>query len=566
MIQIIQNLKGDHMQHKSFLQPYLQSAHGILYLLSPEENRVEQEILDAFSNPLIGKGGQVWTWTINEGLHQVGKDNDQKTENPVDALKKIYETTREKSNKLPTIYIFKDLHPFFTNPKVTRFIREISNLFPKVKGQFLILISPINKLPEEIQRDVTLLEFQLPTEEIIKEIWTTQCQPTVEAAIGTIKQDELDKIIDAAKGLTTQETANVLSLGLVKHVDFLKETKNTLKKKDIKELSEKDRKDITPISQIVLQEKAKAIKKTGVLEFWNVKQTASDVGGLAILRQWLDERKSCFSKAAREFGVPQPKGIVLVGLPGCGKSLISKVTSSIFEIPLIRFDLARVFAGLVGESETRMWSSLKTIDAIGSSIVWMDELEKALAGVKSTGDSGVSQRVFGQFLTWLQERTSNSFVVATINRIEGIPPELTRKGRFDEIFFLGLPNNQDREEILSIHIKKKGRNVDEFKKHQETWKACIEKSEGFTGSELEEAINSALILAYHQRLKDNTTDLSPTAILNAIKNIIPISTSKKNDFNEMISWAKTYAINANQEESNKKDYSRKISVNELNEN
>jgi SpoVK/Ycf46/Vps4 family AAA+-type ATPase len=279
------------------------------------------------------------------------------------------------------------------------------------------------------------------------------------------------------------------------------------------------------------------------LEYFEAAQTADDIGGLENLKLWLTMRSKAFSGKARAYKLPMPRGMLLVGIPGCGKSLSAKAASNIMGVPLIRFDIGRVFGGLVGESESNMRLAIQTAEAIGSCVLWIDEMEKAFAGMGGGGsmDGGTSQRVFGNFLSWMQEKTKPCFVIATINRIEGLPPELLRKGRFDEIFFVGLPTPKERADILRIHIQKLGRKVADFAKERDQ---MVMDSEGFSGAELEEAVVSGLYTAfYHER------ELSSDDILKAIRQTNPLSKSKAPELSDMVKWAETNAVNASRVET-----------------
>lgn len=283
-----------------------------------------------------------------------------------------------------------------------------------------------------------------------------------------------------------------------------------------------------------------AVKKSGILEYFEPKQTANDIGGLENLKAWLKMRSKAFSKKAREFGLPMPRGILLVGLPGCGKSLSAKAASHILGLPLLRFDIGRVFGGLVGDSERNMRTAISTAEAVGSCVLWIDEMEKAFAGMSggNSGDGGTSQRVFGNFITWMQEKTTPCFIIATVNRIESLPPELLRKGRFDETFFVGLPSKREREQILKVHLRLKNQKINDA-----ALQKCIEASDGFSGAELEEAIVTGMYGAF-----DQERGLTADDLIEAIKLTNPLSKSKSDDLKAMAKWASNNAVNASKTE------------------
>lgn len=497
------------------LIPYIKAGYPVLYLVTAEESRAEITVLNAAKE--VKRNVRVWSAT--EGFMDPDGKNPEGIEDPIKALNHIF------SYPQPGIFVMRDLHSFFTAPKLLRQIRDIARDF-KQAHKTLIIISPVKKIPPELERDITVLEFDLPTKEELKESFDTLYEGN-KAKIGDIEADEQERIVQSAMGLTTVEAESAFSKAIV---DYVME----------------DNKEGMPISRRVMKEKANAVKKTGILEYSEANQTANDVGGLDNLKTWLTMRERAFSKAAREFGLPMPRGILLVGLPGCGKSLSAKAASNILNVPLIRFDIGRVFGGLVGESESNMRMAIQTAEAVGSCVLWIDEMEKGFAGMGGSGstDGGTSQRVFGNFITWMQEKTTPCFIISTVNRIDGLPPELLRKGRFDEIFYVGLPSAEEREEIINIHIRRYNRDIATFSKKDIN--QCVKASEGFSGAELEEAVVSGLYSAFH-----HDRDLTGIDILRAIKNTQPLSISKKEQMDAMTKWAENNAVNASTEAKSK---------------
>lgn len=496
------------------LQPYIRSRYPILYLVTPEESRAELAILNTAREMKY----KLRIWSQTEGFtNPDGKDAEQ-TEDPIEALLAI------KGGANNTIYVARDLPAFFSSEKVVRLLRDIARDF-KQTSKTLIITSPVRKLPPDLERDVTLLEFELPGREEIEHVFNRLYEPH-KVKIGALADDERERIIQAAMGLTTVEAENAIAKAMVESVS-------------------QDKKTRPPISKLVLKEKSLAVRKTGILEYFEAAQTADDIGGLENLKHWLAMRSKAFTGKARAFKLPMPRGMLLVGIPGCGKSLSAKAASNIMGVPLIRFDIGRVFGGLVGESESNMRLAIQTAEAIGSCVLWIDEMEKAFAGMGGNGstDGGTSHRVFGNFLSWMQEKTKPCFVIATINRIEGLPPELLRKGRFDEIFFVGLPTPKERAAILRIHIQKFGRKLADFAKELDQ---MVADSEGFSGAELEEAVVTGLYDAYY-----HDRDLTSDDILKAIRQTNPLSKSKAPELNAMVQWAETNAVNASRVENEK---------------
>lgn len=504
------------------LESYIKAGYSILYILTSEESRAELLLLETSQN--LKRSIKFWSHT--EGFVTPSDDPRQqkveRKEDPIEAL------NYAKSDLSTNIFVMKDLHMFLTIPKTIRLLRDIARDFKQTK-KTMIIISPVKKIPAELERDVTVIEFDLPKKEDLKVVFDNLYEGS-KNKIGQISEDEIERIVQASMGLTTIEAENSFAKAIVENAGD---------------------KSLT-ISKRVMVEKANTVKKTGILEYFETAQTINDIGGLDNLKDWLKLRSKAFSKEARDFGLPLPKGILLVGLPGAGKSLTAKAASNILGVPLIKFDVGKVFGGLVGESESNMRTAIQTAEAVGNSVLWIDEMEKAFAGMGGSGttDGGTSQRVFGSFITWMQEKKSPVFIIATVNRIDNLPSELLRKGRFDEIFFVGLPSEKEREDIIKIHIKKYGRDISKFK----SLKDCVKESEGFTGAELEEAVISGLYSAF-----DDGRELTSQDILNSIKNTNPISKTREKDLSEMIDWATKNAINASKVKDNKLSAGRQIS-------
>jgi len=504
------------------LASYFNAGYSVIYLLTAEEGRAEKEVIKACAES--GRPN-IHVWSCSRGMYQPSADKkkvqyDESMAEPIKALMHIQKLPG------PAVYIFRDIHIAWKQVRAVRMMRDIANDFKQLQ-KTIVIISPVKQIPPELERDVALIEFDLPDRETLAK--------TLDAVIETNKaglkkrginvdEDERDKIIQAAMGLTTTEAENAYSKAIIIAASMG---------------------EGTSLSQLVLAEKASAVKKSGTLEYFPTSETINDIGGLENLKLWLQMRSKAFSKKAREFGLPNPRGALLVGLPGCGKSLAAKATSNILGVPLIRLDIGRVFGGLVGESESNLRRAIQTVEAVGQCVLWIDEMDKAFAGMGGSGstDGGTSQRVFGNFITWMQEKTAPVFLVATVNRMKGLPPELLRKGRFDEIFFVGLPSPEERAEILAIHAGKYGRDPKNF-----DFKKCVKESDGFSGAELEEAIRSGLFLAFH-----NDRELESDDVLAAIQGTNPLSKSRSSDLEEMKNWAEDNAINASETHKGARD-------------
>jgi len=487
------------------LVSYVKAGYPLLQMVTAEENRAELEI----TRVAKACNRKIVVWSVTEGIHDLTTDSKENVKEPVGALTKI------RAWEPDTIFVLRDFHAFFKNPQVTRHLRDIARDF-KQKKKTVIMLGPVNGLPSELERDAVVINFDLPTREQIGEIWDTlylnnealfkqQSQagkinePWFDNKAAKINEDELDRIVSAAMGLTGIEAENAFSKAVVQSLRTSEGTKPS-------------------ISGLVMKEKANAVKKSGILEYFEPQETKGSIGGLDSLKHWLDIRSRAFSKKAREFGLPMPKGILLVGLPGCGKSLTAKAASNILSVPFIRFDISRVFGGIVGQSEQQMRAALQTIERVGQCVVWIDEAEKAFAGAGGSGsnDSGVTKRVFGNFLTWMQEKDGASFVVMTVNNIDAIrasSPEMLRKGRFDEIFFCGLPSPEECELIFDIHIRKLGRDPSIF-----NLKKLAKAAKGFSGAEIEQSVIDGLFFAFYDE-----TELATKHIEKAVKITNPLS-------------------------------------------
>jgi len=281
----------------------------------------------------------------------------------------------------------------------------------------------------------------------------------------------------------------------------------------------------------VLDEKRQVIRKSGLLEYYPTEERLQNVGGLDALKTWLARRGAAFSEAARKFGLPEPKGLLLLGVQGCGKSLTAKAIAAQWGLPLLRLDMGRIFSGLVGSSEENLRRAIQVAESVAPVVLWIDEIEKGLAGMQSSGvsDGGVTARVMGTLLTWLQEKTAPVFVVATANRIEQLPPELLRKGRFDEIFFIDLPALPERREILEIHVRKRGRDPAAY-----DLDLLARRAEGFSGAELEQAVISGLYDAFAEG-----KELGQDHLERAVSDSLPLSTTMREDIERLRDWART---------------------------
>jgi SpoVK/Ycf46/Vps4 family AAA+-type ATPase len=490
----------------------LKAAYPLIYVLSWEEERVERGLLQIATE----RGRKFMSWSTTEGIIEIRRDETGREQrvpvrsrdlrDPLRALEFVGDANEE------ALFVLRDFHPYMQDPTIVRRLRDLARYLKKSdKPKTLILLSAILKIPAELEKEVTVVDYELPNPEdldaVIEDLaHNTPIPDEARAEIGE-GSPLRERITEAALGLTINEAENVFSKSLV----------------------QKRRFDI----DVILSEKEQIIRKSGILEFYHATEQFSDVGGLEEMKRWLEKREKAFTKEAREFGLPRPKGILLIGVPGCGKSLTAKAVGSLWKLPLLRLDVGKIFAGLVGSSEENMRKAIKTAEAVAPSILWLDELEKGFSGTQSSSfsDAGTTARVFGSFVTWLQEKSSPVFVIATANNVTLLPPELMRKGRFDDIFFVDLPSREERIDIFRIHLQKRGRNPDLF-----DLDLLALSSEGFSGSEIEQAIISALYDAF-----DAGRDLTTEDILSSFEETVPLSQTMEEEITALREWAQTRA-------------------------
>lgn len=483
---------------KEELNILVQAQYPLIYLITPEEERAEQAIDKIAKDNSDYK--RVFVWTVTRGMVEHGQARQGTQHNTVSPEAAIEWTIRQKESG---IYIFKDLHPFIEGPVITRWLRDAIASF-KGSDKVIILMSPVQTLPIELEKEVVVLDYPLPNLSELNQVLSARLAKSRGNRLST---ETREKLLKAALGLTKDEAEKVYRKAQVK----------------TGKLTESE-------VEIVLSEKKQLIRRNGILEYIEEDETINSVGGLEELKRWLKQRSNAFTERAREYGLPQPKGMLILGVPGCGKSLIAKTTSRLWGLPLLRLDMGRVYDGsTVGRSEANLRSALKTAESISPVILFIDELDKAFAGGGGSGDSdgGTSGRIFGSFLTWMQEKKSPVFVMATANRVERLPGEFLRKGRFDEIFFVDLPSSAERRDIFRIHLGKRRSEIDRFDIEQLT-----KVSDGFSGAEIEQAIIAAMYDAFAQDREFTQLD-----IIAAIKATLPLSRTMTEQVTALRDWA-----------------------------
>lgn len=490
---------------KEELSTLIEAQYPLIYLVTSEEERAEQAINKIAQNN--SQHRRVYVWTVTHGIVEYGQPRQTTQHNTVSPEAAVEWVIRQKE---PGIYIFKDLHPFIDAPPTTRWLRDAIASF-KGADKSIILMSPLQNIPIELEKDAVVLDFDLPDMGELNQVLSAQLDKTKGRRITT---EVREKLLKAALGLTKDEAEKVYRKARVQ-AGRLTETE----------------------VEIVLTEKKQLIRRNGILEYIEEDETIAAVGGLEELKKWLTQRADAFTERAREYGLPQPKGMLILGVPGCGKSLIAKTTSRLWGLPLLRLDMGRVYDGsMVGRSEANLRNALKTAESISPVILFIDELDKAFAGGAGSADSdgGTSSRIFGSFLTWMQEKNSPVFVMATANRVDRLPGEFLRKGRFDEIFFVDLPNPQERQDIFTIHLGKRRSEITRFDLEQ-----LAKVSDGFSGAEIEQAIIAAMYDAFAQDREFTQLD-----IIAAIKATLPLSRTMTEQVSALRDWARQRARTA----------------------
>lgn len=483
------------MELKEHLSLCIRARYPILFLITWEEKRAEDLIRDICKD--LKK--QVVTWTSSQGFQP--DDGISKSSKPEDALKYIGSCDQK------AIFVLKDFHPFLESETVVRLLRDLAILL-KTSYKTIILISPALKIPPELEKDVSVYDFPLPNAQELNSVLKNLLAPFQNSKDVKINltPELTEKVVQATLGLTRNEAENVFAKALLKDNNFGPE-------------------DLPDI----IAEKKQLIRKSGILDFIGFSTKMNDVGGLEELKKWLNQRSMSFSEKARLYGLPAPKGLLLLGVQGCGKSLAAKSIAAEWSLPLLRLDVGKIFNSFIGDSEKNMRNAINLAETMSPAILWLDEIEKGFSGTQSSGsvDAGVTARVFATFLTWMQEKEKPVFVIATANNLDQLPPELLRKGRFDEIFFIDLPSIEERVQILKIHIQLRKRDVAKYDLNK-----LAENSKEFSGAEIEQAIISAMYSAFPQNREFTTED-----VLQAIKETVPLAVTAREKVDELREWA-----------------------------
>jgi ATP-dependent 26S proteasome regulatory subunit len=480
----------------------LKARNALLWVVTPEEGRVERALIGAASAK--GVDYPVRMWDCVAGVtNAVGEEAapGRACQDPAVVLNYIRDL-RERS-----VWILRDLHKWM-DPTILRSLRNLAKSLPKFvrsEARAVVILSPSTDVPPELQDHAVVVKWELPDRAEIGSIYDGVLSGLKPEDASAINSDVREQAVEAAVGLSAEAAASCFSKSLVTQG-----------------------KRIVPA--VIAAEKKRVVKGKG-LEWFDADSRGLDaVGGLEPLKEWLTRRRAAFSQRARDYGLPLPKGLLLVGVPGCGKSLSCKAVAAAWGVPLLRADFGGAKSKWVGESEDNIRKVFAVAEAVGNCVLWIDEIEKALGGAtQGAADGGVSSDALGTFLSWMQERKGSVFVIATANDVRALPPELLRKGRFDELFFVDLPTQREREEILRVSLKKFGRTVGDA-----DCSIVARKCEGFTGAEVAEIVPDALFAAF----ADGERALSVADLVASAASVAPLSKTAKEKIDGLREWAR----------------------------
>lgn len=482
----------------------IDSQYPIICIATHEETRAE-ETLD---NICRSMNLPFFHWVATQGLTRAGEPNPiYNTVKAMEVLNFVH------SSSLDAVYLLKDLHRYLEDPILVRKLRDISQNF-RVRRKSIVLTAPSFDIPPELMNEVTFFELSLPSEDELKNLVQQVVRDIAKRRKIYVDMDQATRrmLVQNLKGLTLNEAERVLTRAIVHD--------GQLTASDL---------------PLILDVKKQKVAQSGLIEFFPRQESFDGIGGLRNLKQWLGIRKKAFSEDAKSFGIDPPRGVLLLGIQGCGKSLMAKAVAQEWELPLLRLDTGSLYSKFIGETETNVREAIRLAESMAPVVLWIDEIEKAFTPQGGAdADGGVSARLLGTFLSWLQEKKAPVFVVATANNISSLPPELLRKGRFDEIFFMDLPGIGERAEIFRLHLQRRKRNPTGF-----DIDSLAHASEGFSGAEIEQGLVSALygVFSAHKEL---CTD----SILRELKSTRPLSLVMKEQIDQMRAWASGRTVSA----------------------
>ena len=492
------------------LEILIKASFALVNIISFEEERVIAAVRNIAGRlgEVRGKPFPLYIWSASRGLRD---ENDKLLDrdslgDPSSALLHVISSPED------AFFLFLDIHRHFS-PVTIRLVRDAARAV-RTSNKTMLFLMPMYNLPAELEKEASLIGFSLPGRKRLEKLVARMEDLVTAKGMPVLGQDDQRALVRAASGLTENEAERAILASAHKLGGFL-----------------------PGIDREVVHQKTQIIRKSGILEYYPTAETFNDVGGLKNLLEWFMKRLPAFDEEGKYAGLPTPNGVLLVGVPGCGKSLTARALSGAWRVPLLRLDIGRVFGAIVGRSEANLRRALATAEAVSPCILWIDEVEKAFAGSDSSSKgSGVAARVFGGFLSWMQEKTAPVFVVATANDISQLPAEFLRAGRFDEKFFVGLPEDAAREAIFRIHLRKHKRDPEAFDLHR-----LVQQTRGFTGAEIEQIIVDGLFRAFAAREEDPGRDLVDVDMTDAIGATKPLSQSRGRQIQSMMQWAQDHA-------------------------
>nr|YP_010283156.1 hypothetical protein MKU15_pgp035 [Nitzschia traheaformis]ULD15920.1 hypothetical protein [Nitzschia traheaformis] len=486
------------MKFTTELVLFLKSRYPVIYINTIEEDRIEYIIR---KNVKTNLNRSIYTWDFIDGYNNNPNNQGFAKRNPLQAL----ELVERLNPDTPALFLLKDFNRFLTDLSISRKLRNISRIL-KLQPKTIIIIGSDLIIPKELQELITILQFQLPLETEINQELTR----LIKSLNIDVEAELFENLTRACQGLSLERIRRVLSKIIA--------TYKTIDKNSI---------------TVLLSEKKQIISQTEILEYCSVDEKITSLGGLNNLKNWLNRRKTAFSIQASNYGLPMPRGLLLIGIQGTGKSLAAKAIANDWQLPLLKLDVGKLFGGIVGESESRLRQMINVAETISPCILWIDEIDKAFSNTESKGDSGTSNRILATFINWLSEKKKPVFVISTANNIDLLPLEIIRKGRFDEIFFLDLPKIKEREEIFKIHIQ-------EFR--PTSWKLfdyskLAKLSESFSGAEIRQSIIEGMYHAFYEKREFTTDD-----VCLALKELIPLANLENNQMVKLQTWASSGQI------------------------
>jgi ATP-dependent 26S proteasome regulatory subunit len=486
------------MKFNNELALFLKARYPIIYINTIEEDRVEYVIRKNIKTNL---NRSIYSWDFVDGYTNNPNNEGFAKRNPLQALELIERLNAET----PALFLLKDFNRFLSDLSISRKLRNVSRIL-KLQPKTIIIIGSDLTIPRELQDLITVLEFQLPLEDEINQ----ELNRLVNSLNIKIDSQLFENLTRACQGLSLERIRRVLSKVIA--------TYKTIDNNSI---------------AVLLSEKKQIISQTEILEYYPATENISNLGGLDTLKDWLKKRKTAFSIQASNYGLPTPRGLLLIGIQGTGKSLTAKAIANDWQLPLLKLDVGKLFGGIVGESESRLRQMINVAETISPCILWIDEIDKAFTNTESKGDSGTSNRVLATFISWLSEKTRPVFVISTANNIDLLPLEIIRKGRFDEIFFLDLPQQKEREEIFKIHVQYfRPNSFESF-----DYLKLAQASESFSGAEIRQSIIEGMYEAFYDKREFTTDD-----ICLALKELIPLANLESDQMVSLQKWASSGRI------------------------